>query len=444
LDDLKRVFSFQLTNSKTQVSPLKTQDEIPPPVSMSDRRARHDAALDAARRRIGGRTQTELPRHMAEHMRQLGHLDHSRNRNYVRGARMGQETCEVLLGILRNDGFYCDEFQHQWTAAEKRVCPSWKAVRNYVNRNFLEVLQGSSNPRLNIQGRLFLRNLALCRPKLSLEVYRVHLFRQTHVRLSESRISTLLHLMGLSRQKLYKIATQRDSPQNQQYARAYAYNLRQNRYQKLAWFDQAGMNKKNMNSRRNDGWAEQGAGGAFMSSYLAEWTQQNLTVQGFMDCDGYCCSDVHWGGTDWAYLFQYFQQCAPVLRQRGVDGIVLDNAPMHDTFLIRALFFRYGIKVIFLPRYWPQVYLSFFLFHFSTVRAVRPMMSFVDMFFRRSFVVLSSFLLFFFSSFLLFFFSSFLLFFFSSFFFLLFFFFFFFFFFFINVLFSLILIVSFF
>jgi len=148
------------------------------------------------------------------------------------------------------------------------------------------------------------------------------------------------------------IASQRFAPNNIAYSRIYAHHIR--RFQRVAFFDESGINKQGMSNRRNDGWNYVGAGGAFLTMPLRNWTVSNITVMAFLDRSGVCCVDTHLGGTDTQYVNNYMLQAADQLSLRGVDCVVLDNCSAHKAWWIEYYMNRRGIAVVFLPRYWPE------------------------------------------------------------------------------------------
>ena len=273
---------------------------------------------------------------------------------FIRGARMEPTTAEVHIHSMRRHhqvdvrvpGF-------EWSAAQKRQCPQWRAVKKYVNQTYGINALGRPQ-RLTADDRAWLRIAAVQNPQRSLNWLHAMLFQERHVLMSAGRISEILREDGLSRQRIQYIASQRFTPNNLYYARLFNIHLMSGSCQRPAWFDESGINKVGMSHRRSDGWNVVGAGGAFLCRPLQYWGNENITVMAFQDRTGVFMVDVHTGGTDVEYVRNYMFCAADALAARGVDSIVLDNCLAHKAWLIMLAMNRRGIAVIFLPRYWPS------------------------------------------------------------------------------------------
>ena len=317
----------------------------------SQRRAR---LLEIELLRLNNVPLMQLPAHVRSRLRALGYKEASVDREYVRGRKMGKETADYILGQLKQNNIIVTP-NFVWSSQLKEICPQWRAIQKHVNESYSLVTKGTKS-KLSPDQRLQLRDFAYRYPKEKVATYRANLYRTTGIVLSESQICEILKQMGATRKAIAYIAEQRSSPANQAYARQFALHLRERKIKNPAYFDESGITPRGMSQRRNDGWAPVGSLGAFVTSYLHTWPPNHcITVQGFLDRDGFWGQECHTGGTDWDSLEPYFNEMARIgYEVRKVDGVIIDNCPSHDADKIRSIFRRWGISVMFLPRYWPQ------------------------------------------------------------------------------------------
>ncbi len=239
----------------------------------------------------------------------------------------------------------------EWQYVHKTLCPQWRTVHKYVANGYGHGKPGPK-PLLDDDGRMWLRHFALNNPKVTLKTLRHPLFRWQNVWLSASRVGVILREVGLSRQRINYLAAQRNTPSNLDYARRFAQHVVQ--FRNPAFFDESGINKQGMSNRRADGWAVKGAGSAFLTRFLRDWPNENITVMAFVDRNGVYGLDVHNGGTTADYCNAYFARAAGVVAARGNDAVIMDNCPAHILHQLQYHFNRVGVSVVMLPRYWPQ------------------------------------------------------------------------------------------
>ena len=296
-----------------------------------------------------------LPQHVRRRLRLLGYKETSLARKYVSGQKMTVETADFILCQLRSQHHVYVTPDTTWTNDLRALCPQWRAVRKHVNHSYSEATKGRNSTLTSVQ-RMWLRDYAYAHPKMKGTDYRLALFQATRISLTEGRINEILHEMGATRKNVTYIASQRSDPANLDYARRFGLHVRVRHLTNVAFFDESGITPRGMSQRRNDGWAPVGSLGAFIRKYLTSWPPNHcITVQGFLDKNGFWGQDVHIGGTDWVYLKPYFEEMAWVGRNvRHIDGIIIDNCPAHNAEEIKGIFRRYGIHVMFLPRYYPQ------------------------------------------------------------------------------------------
>ena len=169
--------------------------------------------------------------------------------------------------------------------------------------------------------------------------------------ISLSSVRNYLTLAGITRQRIRRIAAQRFTQENLDYANYFMNKI--NDYTHICWFDESGISQRGMQSRNNVGLGIRGSGGAYIREAL-RYPPKNLSVLGLIDKNGMFAVESFDGGTDTIRVDQYFQRHAVMMQARGVDCVVIDNCPSHRIASIAFWLQLVGIEVLFLPRYWPQ------------------------------------------------------------------------------------------
>ena len=169
--------------------------------------------------------------------------------------------------------------------------------------------------------------------------------------LSRSSVKDYLKRAGITRQRLRRIAAQRFTPANLQYALEFQQRVRG--YAHPCWFDESGISQSGMAGRHNVGMGIRGSGGAYIRDTL-RYPRENLSVLGLIDKHGVFGVESFEGGTDTIRVDEYVQRKVALMAARGVDVIILDNCPAHRAASIAFWCGFYNITVDFLPRYWPQ------------------------------------------------------------------------------------------
>ena len=171
------------------------------------------------------------------------------------------------------------------------------------------------------------------------------------VLLSRSSVTDYLKRAGITRQRLRRIAAQRFTPANLQYALEFQQRVRG--YAHPCWFDESGISQSGMAGRHNIGMGIRGSGCAYIRDTL-RYPRENLSVLGLIDKHGVFGVESFEGGTDTVRVDEYVQRKVSLMAARGVDVIILDNCPAHRVASIAFWCGFYNITVDFLPRYWPQ------------------------------------------------------------------------------------------
>ena len=284
--------------------------------------------------------------------REYGYTDtNSLGRSFVKGRRASKDALKQVEWNMKNQGH--DVRQDGWTkearAAVKR--------QGYVPGTYDKFLQNAysdyrgSQPILPDSSLAWFRVWSCENPKAKLSDVRTAVLLEYGATLSRSSIRNYLQRAGITRQRLRRIAAQRFTPENLQYAQGFQQRIR--KYAHPCWFDESGISQSGMQGRDNVGLGIRGAGGAYIREAL-RYPPNNLSVLGLIDKQGMFCVESHVGGTDTVRVDEYIQRHVRTLHLRGVDVVVLDNCPSHRIASIAFWLQMAGIAVEFLPRYWPQ------------------------------------------------------------------------------------------
>jgi len=188
-------------------------------------------------------------------------------------------------------------------------------------------------------------------PKATLADVRAAILMFQNVLLSRTTVRMYLKRAGITRQRLRRIAAQRFTPANLQYALDFQTRVRT--YSHPCWFDESGISQSGMTGRNNVGLGIRGSGGAYMRDVL-KYPPENLSVLGLIDKLGVFGVESFEGGTDTIRVDEYISRKCRLMSLRGVDALILDNCPSHRVASIAYWCGFYSIAVDFLPRYWPQ------------------------------------------------------------------------------------------
>jgi len=284
--------------------------------------------------------------------REYGYTDtNSLGRSFVKGRRASKDALKQVEWTMIRQGH--NVRQDGWTkearAAVKR--------QGYVPGTYDKFLQNAysdyrgSQPILPDSSLAWFRVWSCENPKAKLSDVRTAVLLEYGATLSRSSIRNYLQRAGITRQRLRRIAAQRFTPENLQYAQGFQQRIR--KYAHPCWFDESGISQSGMQGRDNVGLGIRGAGGAYIREAL-QYPPDNLSVLGLIDKQGMFCVESHVGGTDTVRVDEYIQRHVRTLHLRGVDVVVLDNCPSHRIASIAFWLQMAGIAVEFLPRYWPQ------------------------------------------------------------------------------------------
>jgi len=284
--------------------------------------------------------------------REYGYTEYNQQgRQFVRGQRANAEAMKQVERTMIQQGH--DVREDGWTAESR------KQIRQhgYQPGTYIKFLTDTYS---DVRGRVgslpdtaivWLRVWCCENPTCSIPDVRTAIMMYQGVLISRTTVRRYLKLAGITRQKLRRIAAQRFTQANIKYA--HDFQLRVRGYNNICWFDESGVNQKNMTGRDNKGMGICGAGGAYIRETL-RYPAQNISVLALIDQQGLFCAESHEGGTDTVRVDEYFKRNAIAMSARGIDCVILDNCPAHRIASITYWLGLVGISVDFLPRYWPQ------------------------------------------------------------------------------------------
>jgi hypothetical protein len=304
--------------------------------------------------RVEGGKLSNLTKKEVKLIRDVGFMEQRKDgTKYIRGQAISPQVAELQIHMLSSEGHNVRNHLHIWSAQQKELCPSWRAVQKYVDNEYGIEKSGAKSKCSNEQLH-WLKCHAVANPDRSLKNYRLDLFARTSIILSVPRISAILLEAGLTRQKRKYIAQQRFDQSNLDYSIIFLRHVHLAHFARPAFFDCSGISRDGQAGRRNLGWNFKGAGGSLLVRALRNWPHQNITVMSMLDRDGVFGIEIHTGGTTATYLHTYMHEVATALAARGNDALILDNCPAHKVWFIEYFMNRRGIAVVFLPRYWPE------------------------------------------------------------------------------------------
>jgi|TARA_B110000208_G_C11744248_1_gene421097 hypothetical protein len=275
----------------------------------------------------------------------------SLGRQYVPGRRASAEAMQLLERNMKLQGY--DVRNDGWTKEARASCRQQGyypgTLQTYFANDYSDYR--GSEPEMDDNFVDWLRNWCVTNVEATLQVVRSAILLHHGVLLSVGCVHAYKRRAGISTQVIQRIAAQRDTPANLRYAHHFLHKLQQ--YKHPAFYDESGISRDGLQSRRNRGMGIRGAGGAILRETL-KYPPSNLSVLAFLDKGGMFGVETFSGGTDTVRVDSYFQRHAISLAVRGVDVVILDNCPSHRVHSLALWLRAVGIEVLFLPRYWPQ------------------------------------------------------------------------------------------
>jgi len=293
-----------------------------------------------------------MPHHHQTKARAYGYREtNQQGRTFVRGARTRPEALEQVERDMKRRGH--DVRKDGWNKRSRREIKTQgyakKTYDKYLNNSYSD-FRGSER-KLPPAAIPWLRVWCCQHVEATQKEIQAALVIEFSVFISLSSVRNYLTLAGITRQRIRRIAAQRFTQENLDYANYFMNKI--NDYTHICWFDESGISQRGMQSRNNVGLGIRGSGGAYIREAL-RYPPKNLSVLGLIDKNGMFAVESFDGGTDTIRVDQYFQRHAVMMQARGVDCVVIDNCPSHRIASIAFWLQLVGIEVLFLPRYWPQ------------------------------------------------------------------------------------------